>query len=159
MTLPARWSREQFLFRAACRRVVALYIYPPFSALLCVCFLFSRLPSPGFPPLFPSFFFFFSRFPEDRFSDHSRRVKPKACCTHTRAGETGWWEPRRGLPGHFDRANCLNSRPLFAMLCALPRRHSPLLYSDSLSRSVPSLSSLSLSLSLCCAGRNSLRVL
>jgi len=106
MTLPARWSREQFLFRAACCRVVALYIYPPFSALLYLRFLFSRLPAPGFsPPLPPTLplslslslslspsllFSFFSRFREDRFSDHSRRIKPKACCMHTRASETGW---------------------------------------------------------------------
>lgn len=38
-----------------------------------------------------------------------------------------------GSPGHFDRANCLNPQALFAMLCAVLRRYSPLLCNESLS--------------------------
>lgn len=46
-------------------------------------------------------------------------IKPKACCI-----------PRFSSPvgrsrGHFDRANCLNPRALFAKLCTVPRKLSP----------------------------------
>lgn len=40
-----------------------------------------------------------------------------------------------GPPGHFDRANCLNPQALFAMLCTVLWRYSPLLYNES--RSLP----------------------
>lgn len=50
-------------------------------------------------------------FPATHFS-----IKPKACCI-----------PRFSSPvgrsrGHFDRANCLNPRALFAKLCTVPRK-------------------------------------
>lgn len=51
-------------------------------------------------------------------------IKPKACCI-----------PRFSSPagrsrGHFDRANCLNPRALFAKLCTVPRKLSPPFHSS-----------------------------
>lgn len=42
-------------------------------------------------------------------------IKPKACCIRFSS------PVRRGSRGHFDRANCLNPRALFAELCIVPR--------------------------------------
>lgn len=109
LTLPARWSREQFFFQHVTVRFIFI--------LLFLLFFISRFQKIVFPT--------------------TRAHKTKSVLHARRGNKMGWWAPRRGgLPGHFDRANCLNPRALFAMLCAVPRRHSPLLCNDSLSRSV-----------------------
>lgn len=49
----------------------------------------------------------------------------------------GWGGRDGGSPGHFDRANCLNPQALFALLCTVPRRYSPLLRNVSLALHLP----------------------
>lgn len=101
LTLLARWPREQFFFQ----RVAARFILfsPSLSlSLSFFCFCFQKIAFPA---------------------THAHKTKSVLHAYVQKArqgsGMGRVWVTGGGLPGHFDRANCLNPRALFAMLCTV----------------------------------------
>lgn len=94
-----------------------------------------------FLPSFLSFLFFFFCFQKIVFPA-TRAHKTKSVLHAYAGGRNGVGLLCGSLHGHFDRANCLNPLVLFAMLCAVPRRHSPLSSATTRSRSQLSFNSV-----------------